>query len=520
MRTLAHITEVVKIRLQESVRFDVQRNRYRHQIVKGGIPKVMAGSRLDTKRFGIICHNSKRNALYRADRLEADLPAESLFVSYKEFNDPDSPIFHTPEVQRVHKTFETVSHFGAIAGLNLTGYGTFIVVGYPRIQHEDVRQRTMHMYHIDIGDYEEATEEREQPVENVQGVESEFGIFYKDKRAQRAHDSFALAELQQAAGRSRPAIWPDTVTVIYSAALIEISENADFYTKRDFSHATSFSEIRYAVKSREADIIKAEGMARMGASIRGIATECNISVWQAREIISEVGKEKTLPKSARTPKRSYIYINDRAPVDTPENMPVQTTSPLESMDSTLESMDSTLESPHSKNVKVNSTGKYHKDVMPLVLDFLSDGMEKRTREILDAIDANPVTVKQTLAKMLKKGLIEKVRHGVYRIGEVTAVKTESVIDASKDDSMFSTAPKEQTDTVQSHQQTTACSRQRSRPPPWLFPVVCGCRCRQTPASPSCVCVRFAAEEVCVFVLLFIWTSPSQMGYTDVSEALL
>ena len=371
----------------------------------------------------------------KADRLEADLPAESLFVSYKEFNDPDSPIFHTPEVQRVHKTFETVSHFGAIAGLNLKGYGIFVIVGYPRIPHEDVRNRTMHMYHIDIGDYEQATEEREQEVKNVQGVDSEFGIFYKDKRAQRAHDSFALAELQQAAGRSRPAIWPDTVTVIYSGALIESSPSRAeaFFSKEDFAHATSFSGIPDAMISRKADLIKAEVMARMGASIRAISTDCKISVWQARKIIAEIAEESNQSEKCAIPKKNTgINIGTRAPVDNPENMPDETTSPLEtelrktdanrtSQTELPANRTSQTELPETELPEVNGKGNeriekmiHHKDVAGQILEFLSDGSEKKTSEIKQAVTASHRAIEKMLKKLVEQGLIIKVRHGTYR----------------------------------------------------------------------------------------------------------
>ena len=188
------------------------------------------------------------------------------FISYKEFTD-------APFSEAVN-SFDVVTHFDKVAGLNFDGLKFLVVFGYPKVKHEVVMEHARKQYASDTeplptGSYDELTETTEYTENGLTITESR----YLDPRLEKIRHQLSTEKLDQALGRARFSVWTDTITIAFTNAPIAgITERATLFSSDAFNLANSPKEILEAMeKIRKAEGIR--GCPRGNGNKRGIRTD-------------------------------------------------------------------------------------------------------------------------------------------------------------------------------------------------------------------------------------------------------
>ena len=270
------------------------------------------------------------------------------------------------------------------------------------------------------------------------GAVSYIGKKYKDERVQSVYERQTGMRHLQALMRLRPNIHENKIIVLLSSVPVpQIPMTPTLFNRREMPAIKSQIEERgiagFKLWADDASDEPAETrddivgeMHAEGKSQRQIAEEVGLSKTTIQKTISENATRATphvesphspevVNSALRVPRAKKTTSSTSSCESLPEDAH-ECTAGVESPHSnqqignlpeTADEGTSHVESPHSK--------PYHKDVGGILIILMSDGKERRTSEIVAAIDASQSKVKGALQKKVKSGEILKVRHGFYLI---------------------------------------------------------------------------------------------------------
>lgn len=163
---------------------------------------------------------------------------KSVFTSWKEFTDPDSPIAEHNIVKRLQAAFDSVSHYDIVAGQNFDGYRVFVNLGYPKVDpyvvnRESRKQNAHDATPLDLETYLKTDSDGE--------VYTSHHAVYADRRVDKIRQQLATDKIRQAIGRGRQTRWVDTIIINLCAEPVpSFTELATPITYQDILSADTF----------------------------------------------------------------------------------------------------------------------------------------------------------------------------------------------------------------------------------------------------------------------------------------
>ena len=188
----------------------------------------------------------KPSAAARIEKLNAwaaEAEGVTAFVSFKEF---------TEDFSDVVKSFDIVTHFDKVAGLNFDGLKYLVVFGYPKIDHSAVMKHAKKQFSSDSeplpeGDYPDLVREVVCEENGVSVRENR----YKDPRLEKVRRQLSIKKLEQTIGRGRFYTWPDTQSIVFTSAPLSSTNKSVLFTQDAFGVATSPEDIEAAMRRIE-----------------------------------------------------------------------------------------------------------------------------------------------------------------------------------------------------------------------------------------------------------------------------
>ena len=212
----------------------------------------------------VSLNDSASKLLQRINGFAAGTDGLSVFISYKEFTDD--------RFSGIVDNFDLVRHFDDMAGLNFDGLKLLVIFGYPKVRHEVVLENARKRFAnvaaaLPTGSYEDLTVTRE--------FTDSFGITsletrYKHPQLEAVRAELGDAKLQQAFGRGRHSIWPDTTTIVMTSVNIgSITEFASLFGTDALFAVSDPSEL--VDKQLELEAAISVGDAKAFASAAGVS---------------------------------------------------------------------------------------------------------------------------------------------------------------------------------------------------------------------------------------------------------
>ena len=208
-------------------------------------PLDAAGKRkLQEQPIGLTPTAEKR--LAKVNDWAKQVDGTTAFISFKEFTEDGTPLAETVN------SFDIVTHFDKVAGLNFDGLKFLVVFGYPKVKHEVVMEQARKQYASDseplpkgdptlCDDNGEKISEYMQLSEDVTVTENGITITerrYKEPSLEKIRHQLATEKIDQAIGRARLPVWADTRTLIFTDAPIgNITERATLFSSAAFNLA-------------------------------------------------------------------------------------------------------------------------------------------------------------------------------------------------------------------------------------------------------------------------------------------
>ena len=175
---------------------------------------------------------------------------KTVFISYREFDDPDS------DFRKAVSNFDTRLSFDKVDGINLDGYTLFVIYGSPKASHAVVMEmaRKQHVNDsepLPTGEYQALTDEVTQKTpDGVQVIERR----YIDDRLEQIRQQLVTDKLIQSGGRARHPRWENTLTLLHTSTPIpNVTREATLFTRAALKHA----ETPQAIPDAQARIEKA-----------------------------------------------------------------------------------------------------------------------------------------------------------------------------------------------------------------------------------------------------------------------
>ena len=313
-------------------------------------------------------------------------PRKSVFTSFKEFT--VGPIAELDVVKELHEAFDKIAHYDTVSGMNFEECKIFVNFGYPKADPKVIKNEARKQYRHDPKPldfkYDETTEENDE-------YSSKQGRFV-DPRVDKIRQQLTIQKLLQTVGRARHTRWEDTITInICAEPMPGFTNLATPMKYNDLMNAQSF-EFDEAIAER----IKSEQEVAKNKIKRGY-TDAILQLHAQDIKPSKIAKTLGITRQAvsRTINNSKVtFVNlDK--------------SPIKYLIEICTKLNITLQQLCDK-----STLKIQ------ILQELIVG-ERKTSEIIAAVDGQPTAVKNELKRLLNNGIIQKVRHGVYALIEET-----------------------------------------------------------------------------------------------------
>lgn len=321
--------------------------------------------------------------IQKLTQLARSEPRKSVFTSFKEFT--VGPIAELDVIRKLHEAFDTVTHYDVVSGINFEEYKIFVNFGYPKASRKVVVSETRKQYRHDPEplnfNYKDTTKEDN----GYTSKQNEFDDFRVDKIRQQ----LTTQKLQQTTGRARHIRWEDTITINICAEPVPgFTELAKPIRYKDLMNAQSF-EFDKAIDEH----IKSEQEAAKNKSTRG-HTDAILQLHAQHIKPSQIAKLLKISRQAV----SQAINNSKV---TSVNL---ANSPIKYLKSEPTKLTDVALYYHDNNSSLESR----------ILQVLTTG-ERRTSEIIKAVDGQPTSVKNELKRLLIAGTIQKVRHGIYTL---------------------------------------------------------------------------------------------------------
>ena len=176
------------------------------------------------------------------------------FISYKGFTE-------APFCEAVD-SFDIVTHFDKVTGLNFKGLKLLVVFGCPKVKHEVLMWHAHKQYAPDsdplpkadptlLDDKGKPIPEYIQLTEETESVENGISIIerrYKDPRLEKIRHQLSTKKLKQALGRARFIRWEDTTTLLITNTPVKgFTERANLFSDAALNLAETPGEIPAAM---------------------------------------------------------------------------------------------------------------------------------------------------------------------------------------------------------------------------------------------------------------------------------
>ena len=219
------------------------------------------------------------------------------FISYKEFT--ESPFRDTVD------SFDIVTHFDKVTGLNFDGLKYLVVFGYPKVKHEVLMWHAYKQHASDrnplpkadptlcddngkpISEYIQLTEETESVENGITITERR----YKDPRLEKIRHQLSTQKLKQATGRARLIRWENTTTLLVTNTPVSgFTERTILFSGAALNLAETPSEIPAAM-----DKIR---IAEETGDVQAVMETKDIGKSQAYELTKETRKQQIADRDA------------------------------------------------------------------------------------------------------------------------------------------------------------------------------------------------------------------------------
>ena len=234
------------------------------------------------------------------------------------------------------------------------------------------------------------------------------GMGYIDERVQSVYESECGMRIMQSMMRLRPNINEHKVMIVFSAMPIPMMPQSTIQFRPDdldwlerlIMHDPVTAFMQWGCRDERVVEMHRKGMAAddiaedVGLSERHVYRL--IERWNEQNSIRVTGHGESDPQPFSDIPLQYIHCSEMSLKAPP-------------LPETSDNGTGHGESDPQTN------GRGHKNVAGMLIHLLSDGIERRTSEIVAEIDASERNVKIALKKLEKTGEIIKVRHGVYAI---------------------------------------------------------------------------------------------------------
>ena len=219
------------------------------------------------------------------------------FISYKE-------LASVPFLEHVN-SFDIVTHFDKITGLNFKGLKLLVVFGCPKVKHEVLMWHARKQYASDsdplpkadptiLDENGKVISEYLQLTEEVTISENSYEITerrYKDPRLEKVRHQLSTEKLKQTLGRARFIRWEDTTTLLITNTPVKgFTERANLFSDAALNLAETPGEILAAM-----DRIK---VAVETGDVQAIMETKDVGKSQAYELTKDTRPQRTANKKA------------------------------------------------------------------------------------------------------------------------------------------------------------------------------------------------------------------------------